>query len=80
MFLNASHNIPLMEPMGFVYKLAQASEFHVYQNTYEFFFKGFVQLPSMVKTNLGAAAHVAFRQTQQVHYIEQENNEQSEAL
>jgi hypothetical protein len=78
--LEKDYRIPLLEPLGFTVKLNQSSFLNIYQSKYEFNFNGFVQLPQNVPNHNRSAAHVAFENTNQVHYIIQNANSNSESI
>ncbi|WP_317898808.1 hypothetical protein [Aurantibacillus circumpalustris] len=87
-YLNNNYAIPLekdykinvMEPLGFTVKLNQSSDLNVYQNKYEFKFNGFVQLPQNVSSHNNTSANIAFENTNQLHYITQDSNTNSESI
>ncbi|MDI1354778.1 MAG: hypothetical protein PSX36_07665 [bacterium] len=78
--LSKNYQIPLLEPLGFVFKINQSSNLNVYQSTYEFDLNGFVQLPNNVKNGSNSGAHVSFQHVNQVHYISQSNSTSSENI
>lgn len=78
--LKKDYALALMEPYGFTMKLNQSSEFNVYQSQFSLNFNGFVQLPSNVLNQTNTGAHIAFQNAEQVHYIAQSANENSEEL
>lgn len=78
--LEKDYQLSLMEPMGFVVKINQSSELNVYQGKYEFNFNGFVQLPGNVLNHSDKPVHIAFENAQQLHYITQTANLNSESI
>lgn len=78
--LNKTYQTELMEPYGFILKLNESSTIVVYQSKYELNFNGFVQLPSLVLNQNETAAKIAFEEINQLFYIEQSENENSEEV
>lgn len=78
--LNNTYQTELMEPYGFILKLNESSTIVVYQSKYELNFNGFVQLPSVVLNQNQTAAKIAFEEMNQLFYIEQSENENSEEI
>lgn len=78
--LKKEYPVALMEPYGFTMKLNQSSEFNVYQSQFSLNFNGFVQLPSNVLNQTNTSAHISFQNAEQLHYITQSANENSENL
>lgn len=78
--LEKEHHLSLMEPFGFIVKLGQASEINVYQGKYEFDFSGYIRLPQNVLNHNDKPVNISFEGVNQLHYIVQNANENSESI
>jgi hypothetical protein len=80
MHLSQNYNLPVMEPYGFAFDLNQSSAISIYQSKYEFNFNGFVKLPASVPNENYGSTLLAFQNSNQLFYITQLNNQNSEGM
>jgi hypothetical protein len=78
--LSKSYTIPVMEPLGFVYKINEGSGLSILLAKYEFNFSGSVMLPNNVLNQQNTRSHVVYENVNQLHYITQTNNANSEGI
>lgn len=69
LLIDREYRLPVLEPLGFIFRLSNTSFLNISQSQYLFSFNGFVALPQRIRSNTNGVANMAFANAGQLHYL-----------